>query len=131
MKIGIKQVTVAALTGISLVFSPFSAKANSDWTLMSYTETGKTLLDRASITRSGAIAKASMLFIYSQASKSGVVAYSTVTEFSCIDKKMRDIQTTYLKEDRSVIKDHTIDKWEVTEPGSIGERIVDEACANQ
>lgn len=127
MKKPFKPIASVALTAITLISIPVAAQA-SNWFLLTSSESGtKFFLDRDSITRNGTTVRASVFAVYEQPNK-GTVGYIAAREFSCTDKKLRDIQTTYLEEDSSTEQNNDIDQWRSMEPGSVGYGMIQKVC---
>ncbi|GEM_PF-6872453 len=127
------QALAAILSATSIVSFPFVAQAN-DWVLMSSSAAqsggARFFVDRDSIIHNKTNAQSSLFVIYQQPDD-GLIGYFAVREFSCNDKKWRDLQTTYLKEDGSTRKVSGNDEWKVLKmpiAGTIAEQLFQGIC---
>jgi hypothetical protein len=123
----LKQTGIALLATFALVGLPIVARA-TDWTLVETSENGaRYFVDLDSIVRSGNFVKASIFVVYGTSTSDGTVGYTGIREFSCLDKKTRDIQTTFLSEDGSSLRAGG-DEWRDNLPGTLGESANTKVC---
>lgn len=122
---------VITTTGVSLalIAAPITAQA-SDWFMAASGQSGtaKFFLDRDSIVRNGNNAKANVFVVFDTPSEEGAIAYTASSEFSCSDRKQRDTQTTYMRNDGSTRRSNIADDWDTVNPGSTMEAVLQQAC---
>lgn len=124
-RIGLTFLAAFAVVGVSNV------TIASDWVLLVTSNSGnRFFVDLDSIERTGATIKAFIFVVYSQSGTSETVGYTTISEFSCSDKRTRNLQITYLREDGSS-KREGMGEWQSHSLGSVGEKINADVCSYQ
>ncbi len=107
---------------------PIAAQA-SDWFMAASGQGGgRYFVDRSSIVRNGNNAKANVFVMFDTPTDEGTVGYTASSEFSCVDRKHRDTQTTFLRNDGSTRSNNIADKWDTVSPDSVIEAVLKQAC---
>lgn len=125
----LQQVIAATGVSVALIAVPITAQA-SDWFMAAESQNGgfKYFVDRDSIVRNGNNAKANIFVVFDTPSKEGTVGYTASSEFSCSDRKQRDTQAVYIRNDGSTRRDNMVNDWEAVKPGSVMASVLQEAC---
>jgi hypothetical protein len=123
-----QAITVVGVS-VALIAAPLTAQA-SDWFLAASGQSGasKFFLDRDSIVRNGNKAKANTFVVFGTPTEEGTVAYTASSEFSCSDRKQRDTQINYMRNDGSTRRNNIADDWNTVNPGSVMEAVLQQAC---
>ena len=125
----LQRITTVTLVSVSLISAPIAAQA-TDWFMAASGQSSKVkhFVDRDSIVRSGNSAKANVLVVFDIPTEEGTVGYYASSEFSCAERKGRDIKTTYLRQDGSTRRDNTLEDWVSFRPDSVAEGVLKQVC---
>jgi hypothetical protein len=127
--LNLQRVIKAVFVSVALISSvPMVAQA-SDWFIAASAQGGSQyFVDRDSIVRNGNNAKANLFVVFGTPTDEGTVGYTASSEFSCADRRYRDTQTTFLRNDGSTRHNNIADEWDTTKPDSVIEAVLQQAC---
>lgn len=122
-----RKTFLLAIATIALTLPSTIAQA-SEWFLAAEsTNETKYFIDKDSLNTNGNIVKASVLMVKAQYTDD-VVGYTSITEFDCSGKRMRDLQTTIHKSDGSNTRMTETEEWKQPRDGSVSGGLLREAC---
>lgn len=123
------QSAIAAIATLTLSVLPFPAQA-SDWFVISPSENNQEyyFVDRDSITVNNSLAQVLIFVVYSNLLEDEWVGFTSLQEYSCVDKKYRILRVNDLSINGSVYRSEGSQEWLEVPTGSIGELIRLEVC---